>query len=71
MEYAWYGQNNGNTKKLRNIIYVGCIERTSFGSIARVSALVIVSSDSLCEGLKKYETCCSIWKEGSLFVGVH
>jgi hypothetical protein len=53
------GRNNENTKKLRNIICVGYVERTSVGktecssvclhSVTRVSPLVIVLSDSPCE----------------------
>jgi hypothetical protein len=31
--YTRNGQNNGNTKKLRNRICVGCVERTSVGNI--------------------------------------
>jgi hypothetical protein len=58
--YVWEGeQNNGNTKKLRNRICVGYVERTLVGNTvlfhlftlcsAYVSALVIMLSDSLCE----------------------
>jgi hypothetical protein len=71
------GKNNGNTKKLRNRICVGYTERTSAGNTecssalftlcsARVSALVIVLSDSPCKRIGKWETCPVFKDESSL-----
>jgi hypothetical protein len=62
------GQNNGNTKKLRNRICVGYIEITAVGNTeyflrlfllcsACTSALRIVLSGSPCERIGKLETC--------------
>jgi hypothetical protein len=73
-------QNNENTKKLRNIICVCYIERTSVGntecssffftpSSARVGPLVIVLSDSLWKRIVKWETS-QILKEDRSLVGV-
>jgi hypothetical protein len=72
---------DGNTKKLRNRICVGYIERTSVGNNesfffrlfplcgASVNALVIVLSDSPCEKIEKWETC-PILKEDRTLVPV-
>jgi hypothetical protein len=56
-------QNNGSTKKLRNRICIGYIERTSVGNTVifhlftlcndRVNALVTMLSDSLCERIRE------------------
>jgi hypothetical protein len=37
-------QNNGNTKKLRNGICVGCIERTSVGNTECFSSVSVQSA---------------------------
>jgi hypothetical protein len=74
------GQNNGNTKKLRNRIYVGYIETTSVGSTEcssvfftfcsdRVSALMIVLNEGPCERIEGWEAC-PILKEDRLLVRV-
>jgi hypothetical protein len=62
------GQNNGNPKKLRNGICVGYIECSSvlFTCIVRVSALVTVLSDSLCQRIGKWDTCPNFKEDRSL-----
>jgi hypothetical protein len=75
-------QNNGNTKKLRNRIFfcVGYIEGTPVGKIerctvclhsvvVRVSALMILLSDSPCERMGKWKSC-PILKEDRPWVRV-
>jgi hypothetical protein len=79
--YTRGGQNNGDTKKLRNIICLCWLQWKNFSwqhwmlfrlftlCSARVSALMSVLSDSPCEGIEKWETC-SILKEGRLLLHV-
>jgi hypothetical protein len=68
--YTESGQSNGNTEKMRNRIYLCLLHRKNFGwqhwmyffclftlCSARVSELVIVLCDSLCERFGKLETC--------------
>jgi hypothetical protein len=55
-------QNNGNIKKLRNIICVVCTETISVCNTEYLSSffshsVVLVLSDSSCEVLGKYKTC--------------
>jgi hypothetical protein len=71
-------QNNGRTKKLRNRIYLNllhwkniCWQHWKFFRLltlcsARVSAQVIVVSDSPCESKGKWETCPILKEDRSL-----
>jgi hypothetical protein len=71
------GQYNEKTEKLRNITCIGYIQNNiiwqysmffrvfTFCS-ARVSALMIVLSDSLCERIGKSETCPILEEDRSL-----
>jgi hypothetical protein len=73
------GKNDGNTKKLRNRICLRWLHWKNFGCkhwmffshlftfcTARVSALMIVLSDSPCERIGKWETCPILEKDTSL-----
>jgi hypothetical protein len=68
--YTGDGQNNGNSKKLRNIICIGYIERTSLGntecSSVCLHSVAIVLSDSPCERIGKWETRPILQEDRSL-----
>jgi hypothetical protein len=73
-----FEQNNGNTNKLRIIICVGYIERTSVGNTemfffrlftlcsARVVPLMLMMNDSPCERIGKWETWPILKEDKSL-----
>jgi hypothetical protein len=56
------GQNNGNTKKLKNRI---CVAYTETYSICLYS-VVLVLSNSLCEIIRKMESCAILIRDRSL-----